>query len=119
MLPTRRTTLLAAATILAVRSPVRAADPVRIAAAANLRDVLDQIVQASEKAGGARLVVVYGATGNLARQIERYADIYLSRVSNFAFHTPFVYLRSPRGSLPHDPLPRHSSPADPERTPSA
>lgn len=47
-------------------------------------------------------------TGNdkshLARQIERYADVYTSRVSNFLFQTPFVYLRSPRGSLPHDPL---------------
>lgn len=39
---------------------------------------------------------------HLARQIERYADIYMSRVSNLLLHTPFVYLRSPRGSLPHD-----------------
>jgi HAD superfamily 5'-nucleotidase-like hydrolase len=37
-----------------------------------------------------------------ARQIERHADVYTSRVSNFAFASPFVYLRSPRGSLPHD-----------------
>jgi HAD superfamily 5'-nucleotidase-like hydrolase len=39
---------------------------------------------------------------HLARQVERYADIYTSRVSNLLFATPFVYLRSPRGSLPHD-----------------
>ncbi|NND71146.1 MAG: HAD-IG family 5'-nucleotidase [Rhodothermales bacterium] len=39
---------------------------------------------------------------HLARQIERYADIYMSRVSDFLYHTPFVYLRSHRGSLPHD-----------------
>lgn len=39
---------------------------------------------------------------HLARQVERYADIYLSRVSNFLFHTPFLYLRAPRGTLPHD-----------------
>ncbi|UCD24901.1 MAG: HAD family hydrolase, partial [Gemmatimonadota bacterium] len=39
----------------------------------------------------------------LARQVERYADIYMSRVSNFLSHTPFKYLRSRRGSLPHDP----------------
>jgi HAD superfamily 5'-nucleotidase-like hydrolase len=39
----------------------------------------------------------------LARQVERYADIYLSRVSNFLTQTPFTYLRSHRGSLPHDP----------------
>ena len=48
-------------------------------------------------------------TGNdkshLARQIERYADVYTSRVSNLLALTPFVYLRSPRGSLPHDPGP--------------
>jgi HAD superfamily 5'-nucleotidase-like hydrolase len=41
----------------------------------------------------------------LARQIERYADIYTSRVSNFLYATPFAYMRSPRGSLPHDPVP--------------
>jgi hypothetical protein len=40
---------------------------------------------------------------HLARQVERYADVYTSRVSNFLAVTPFVYLRSPRGSLPHDP----------------
>ncbi len=46
-------------------------------------------------------------TGNdkshLARQVERYADVYTSRVSNFGRATPHAYLRSPRGSLPHDP----------------
>ncbi|MCA9553766.1 MAG: HAD-IG family 5'-nucleotidase [Myxococcales bacterium] len=40
---------------------------------------------------------------HLARQVERYADIYMARVSDFAVHTPFAYLRSARGSLPHDP----------------
>ncbi len=39
---------------------------------------------------------------HMARQVERYADIYTSRVSNFLYHTPFLYLRAPRGSLPHD-----------------
>jgi HAD superfamily 5'-nucleotidase-like hydrolase len=38
----------------------------------------------------------------LARQVERYADVYTSRVSNLLFTTPFAYLRSRRGSLPHD-----------------
>lgn len=38
----------------------------------------------------------------LARQVERHADIYMSRVSNLLETTPFAYLRSPRGSLPHD-----------------
>jgi HAD superfamily 5'-nucleotidase-like hydrolase len=45
-------------------------------------------------------------TGNdksmLAFQVERYADIYTSRVSNFLRATPFVYLRSSRGTMPHD-----------------
>jgi len=38
----------------------------------------------------------------LARQIERYADVYTSRVSNLLYLTPYGYLRAPRGSLPHD-----------------
>ncbi len=37
-----------------------------------------------------------------ARQVERYADVYTSRVSNFGEATPFAYLRAARGSLPHD-----------------
>jgi hypothetical protein len=39
----------------------------------------------------------------MARQLERYADIYTSRVANFAFYTPYAYLRPPGGFLPHDP----------------
>lgn len=46
-------------------------------------------------------------TGNdkshLAYQLERYADIYTSRVSNFYHQTPYAYWRSARGTLPHDP----------------
>jgi 5'-nucleotidase len=37
-----------------------------------------------------------------ARQIERHADVYTSRVSNFGIRTPFAYLRAARTSLPHD-----------------
>ena len=40
---------------------------------------------------------------HLARQIERHADVYTSRVSNFLFATPFAYLRPGRSSMPHDP----------------
>jgi HAD superfamily 5'-nucleotidase-like hydrolase len=40
---------------------------------------------------------------HLARQVERYADLYTSRVSNFLHATPFAYYRAARGSLPHDP----------------
>jgi HAD superfamily 5'-nucleotidase-like hydrolase len=39
----------------------------------------------------------------LARQVERSADIYMSRVSNLLHESPFAYLRSHRGSMPHDP----------------
>ncbi len=39
---------------------------------------------------------------HLARQIERSADIYTSRVSNLLYATPFAYLRAKRGSMPHD-----------------
>jgi 5'-nucleotidase len=38
----------------------------------------------------------------LARQIERHADVYTSRVSNLRWVTPFGYLRAARGVLPHD-----------------
>jgi len=37
-----------------------------------------------------------------ARQVERYADVYTSRVSNFGAAPPFAYLRAARGALPHD-----------------
>jgi len=51
---------------------------------------------------------------HLARQVERYADVYTSRVSNFLSATPYVYLRSSRGSLPHDP----SAPGGPPLAPT-
>eukprot|EP00798_Chlamydomonas_sp_ICE-L_P002059 gene2059-18237_t len=38
----------------------------------------------------------------LIRQIEKYADIYTSRVSNFQRYTPYMYFRSPSQSLAHD-----------------
>lgn len=47
-------------------------------------------------------------TGNdkslLARQLETYADVYTARVSSFFQAGPYAYLRSHRGSLPHDPV---------------
>jgi len=38
-----------------------------------------------------------------ARQVERYADVYTSRVSNFLYPTPFAMLRAVRLDLPNDP----------------
>jgi len=70
---------------------------------------LDQSIAPLAEAAGNLLNPNWGLlmrTGSdkshMARQIERYADIYTARVSNFLHHTPFVYLRSQRGSLPHD-----------------
>ncbi len=40
---------------------------------------------------------------HLARQVERSADVYTSRVSNFLAATPFAYLRAHRAGMPHDP----------------
>jgi HAD superfamily 5'-nucleotidase-like hydrolase len=42
-----------------------------------------------------------------ARQVERYADVYTSRVSNFLYPTPFAMLRAARLDLPNDPHPEH------------
>lgn len=38
-----------------------------------------------------------------ARQVERYADIYTSRVSNLLYPGPFAIFRTHRLALPHDP----------------
>lgn len=39
-----------------------------------------------------------------ARQVERYADVYTSRVSNLGRRSPYALLRAARTSLPHDPV---------------
>lgn len=39
---------------------------------------------------------------HLARQVERYADLYMTRVSNLLPYTPFMYYRAARGTMPHD-----------------
>lgn len=51
---------------------------------------------------------------HLARQIERSADIYTSRVSNFLLATPHLLLRSHRGTLPHDPVEEDNAPGRPD-----
>jgi HAD superfamily 5'-nucleotidase-like hydrolase len=43
----------------------------------------------------------------LARQVERYADIYTSRVSNLLYPGPYATYRIGRLDLPHDPHPAH------------
>jgi 5'-nucleotidase len=71
-----------------------------------LDEELGPLAAASSALGHARWGPLMRAGNDkslLARQVESWADIYTSRVSNFLHATPFVYLRSPRGSLPHDP----------------
>jgi 5'-nucleotidase len=49
------------------------------------------------------LLMRAGADKSLfARQVERYADVYTSRVSNFLHATPNAFLRAHRSPLPHD-----------------
>ncbi|XP_030975129.1 5'-nucleotidase domain-containing protein 4 [Quercus lobata] len=49
---------------------------------------------------------------HLMRQIEKYADIYTSRVSNFLHYTPFMYFRSQEQTLAHDAYSQHDSQLD-------
>jgi len=35
-------------------------------------------------------------------QVEDYADLYTSRVSNFLYYSPMQFFRSPRASMPHE-----------------
>jgi len=59
------------------------------------------LVESSLGLSGAQ--ILYVGDHLFARQVERYADIYTSRVSNFLAATPFAYPRAARGSLPHGP----------------
>ena len=70
---------------------------------------LDEIIAPMARSSGELVNSRWGLvmrTGNdkshMARHVERHADVYTSRVSNFLYATPFRYLRSARGSLPHD-----------------
>jgi len=38
----------------------------------------------------------------LQKQVEKYADLYTSKVSNLGHYSPFVYFRSPTQSMTHD-----------------
>ncbi|MDP6460478.1 MAG: 5'-nucleotidase domain-containing protein, partial [Gemmatimonadota bacterium] len=74
---------------------------------AELDEQIAPLAVASGKIGGSSWGPLLRAGNDkslFARQVERYADVYTSRASNFLFQTPFGFLRAPRGSLPHDPL---------------
>ncbi len=72
---------------------------------------LDERIAPLAKAAGEIVNPTWGPlmrAGNdkslFARQVERYADVYTSQVSNFLFVTPFGFLRGGGHSrLPHDP----------------
>src|SRR4051812_35126408 len=51
-------------------SPVPNADPLTIAAAANLSEIMDEIARTFEKETNVHVVVSYGSTAQLAQQIE-------------------------------------------------
>jgi hypothetical protein len=41
-------------------------------------------------------------TSSFGDQVEEYACVYTSRVSNFLAYSPLQYFRSPRDLLPHE-----------------
>ncbi len=75
---------------------------------ATLLELDQRVIELAREAGqlGNRRWGLLLRAGNdksrMARQLERYADIYMSRVSNLLYYTPFAYLRAPAGVLPHD-----------------
>jgi len=58
-------------------SPAQSASELLVAAAANLSDVFTMIAQEFEQAMGIHVILSFGATGNLARQIENGAPFDL------------------------------------------
>jgi 5'-nucleotidase len=72
---------------------------------AELDDLVAPLAQAAAELGNALWGPLMRAGNDkslFARQVERYADVYTSRVSNLRYETPYAYLRAARGSLPHD-----------------
>ena len=72
---------------------------------ADLDDLITPLAIAAGTLSNERwgLLMRAGADKSLfARQIERYADVYTSRVSNLLYATPTGFLRAFRSPLPHD-----------------
>jgi len=90
--------------------PGPAPDPARLrelrAAIRELDQKIGPLSAAASTLGNPRWGLLFRAgndKSHLARQVERYADVYTARVANFLDVTPFAFLRSGRGGLPHDP----------------
>ncbi len=87
-----------------VRSIDRQLEQVR----SDLAELDDEIAPLAIEAGTLSnptwgLLMRAGADKSLfARQVERHADVYTSRVSNFLSATPYAFLRAARSPLPHD-----------------
>jgi len=84
-----------------------------VAAIARLQSAVqekDDKIQELMRLSGAHVNVHWGYMSragfadksHLMRQIEKYADIYTSRVSNLLIYTPYKHFLSPRQSLAHD-----------------
>lgn len=90
----------------AVRTTQRSIDR----AVSRLRHLDDEIAPLARESAGlgnatwGRLMRAGNDKSLFARQVERHADIYTSRVSNLGLRTPFAYFRAARTSLPHDPI---------------
>lgn len=70
-----------------------------------LDEVISPLARAASELGNPRWGPLMRAGHDkslFARQVERYADVYTSRVSNLGRRTPYAYLRAARTSLPHD-----------------
>ena len=64
--------------------------------------MLEQDGQAFNKHWGYLSRAGLNDKSQFTRQIEKYADVYTSRVANFLRYTPYMYFRSPSQSLAHD-----------------
>ncbi|KAL3133373.1 hypothetical protein ABBQ38_007244 [Trebouxia sp. C0009 RCD-2024] len=64
--------------------------------------MLEQDGQAFNKHWGYLSRAGLNDKSQITRQIEKYADVYTSRVANFLRYTPYMYFRSPSQSLAHD-----------------
>jgi hypothetical protein len=104
------------------REPRAAAELVRVSARiAELDELVAPLAQAAAELGNSAWGPLMRAGSDkslFARQVERYADVYTSRVSNLRYETPYAYLRAARGSLPHDAASSRaaSAPAPPAAT---
>ena len=70
-----------------------------------LDGAITPLAQAAGELGNLRWGLLM-ASGNdksyFARQVERHADIYTSRVSNLLYETPFAFFRAHRTIMPHE-----------------